>query len=306
MKRRLLITLLALVLAVIGTSGVLAYIKRADERAIAGMQAVNVLVAQKKIPSGTTASTALREGLLSSQKLPASSVPADALASISPAQSALAFSADVAPGQLLLRPMLVVPTHVTGGLAIPPGDVAVAVHFCVPEAVAGDIQAGAQIAVFDTVVSNASQVNDQGACQGPHEENGNARTRLVLPRVTVLSVGASASAANTASGGSAVSAVTGQQSSGMLLTVAVSQADAEQLIQITETGLPYLALLTTSSHTSADAGHLLSVRPPATPAARPSPSSSPFPTIGPLPTPTPTTHAPSPAPSPHPRRARKH
>jgi len=34
--------------------------------------------------------------------------------------------------------------------------------------------------------------------------------------------------------------------------VAVSQANAERLIQLTVTGLPYLALLTASSQTSVD------------------------------------------------------
>jgi pilus assembly protein CpaB len=37
------------------------------------------------------------------------------------------------------------------------------------------------------------------------------------------------------------------------VTFAVSQADAERLIQLTETGLPYLALLNGASATTPDA-----------------------------------------------------
>ena len=71
---------------------------------------------------------------------------------------------------------------------------------------------------------------------------------------------------------------------------------------MTETGLPYLALLTTSSHTTADAGHLLADRPVASPA--PSPVVT-FPLVIPstvptVPVTTPTTPAPVAASSPAP------
>ena len=54
MKRRLLISALALVLAAFGTGVVFAYVKSADNRAIAGLKAVSVLVASRQIPSGTS------------------------------------------------------------------------------------------------------------------------------------------------------------------------------------------------------------------------------------------------------------
>ena len=84
------------------------------------------------------------------------------------------------------------------------------------------------------------------------------------------------------------------------MTLAVTQAQAEQLIQMTETGMPYLALLTTNSRTTSDAGRLLTVHP-----APPSPSPVvTFPLVVPSTSPTapvvvPTTAA-APAPSPTP------
>ena len=89
MKRRVLAITLAIVLAVLGTAGVLAYVHAADARALAGQRAVTVLVAQGKIPSGTTAGTALQSGMLVSQQLPASAVPSEAVSSITPAVSGL-------------------------------------------------------------------------------------------------------------------------------------------------------------------------------------------------------------------------
>jgi pilus assembly protein CpaB len=239
MKRRALTIALAVLLAVLGTGGVLTYVNHANARALAGQQAVTVLIARQLIPAGTSAAVAQEQGLLSTERLPSSSVPADALTAITPAISALVTDADVQPGQLLLRAMLVTTAQNSNGLAVPPGMFAVAIQFCVPEAVAGHVHPGAQVAVFATTVSGAANINGQAACSGSHTFTGslNASTHLVLPKVTVLAVGQGTSS----QGGSTSSSGGGQNTN--LITVAVSQADASQLIQLSENGLPYLALL---------------------------------------------------------------
>lgn len=260
MTRRLLITISALVLAGIGTSSVLAYVRRADARALAGMKAVTVLVAQNSVPEGTSAGGALQQGLLASQKLPASSVPADAVRTITPDLSSLVLSSNLQAGQLLLRPSLVTAAQTTAGMVIPPGMMAVSVRFCVPEAVANAVQANSEVAVFNTVVAGAGgQVSAQPACDGPHQQPQASwvRTRLVLGRVKVLSVGTAASqSGSTASTTSSQASSSASSQSSVLVTMALSQADAEKVIQLTETGLPYLALLSPSSDTSPDAGHM--------------------------------------------------
>jgi pilus assembly protein CpaB len=307
MRRRLVILVLALILAAVGAGGVLAYAKGANARAIAGLKAVSVLVAQKQIPSGTTAGAALHGGLLTSQTLPASSVPADALSAIPAALSSLVLSAALAPGQLLLRPMLVTAAQTTSGLAIPPGMMALTLSFCLPEVVAGAVQPGSQVAIFDTVGLNAAAGISAGpGCTGAHAQiGGTIKTRVVLTRVLVLSVGTAPPAGTASTSTTSSSALSGSSSSssgqsGTLVTLAVSQAQAEQLIQMTETGLPYLALITTNSRTTSDAGHLLNVQPD------PSPTPSPivtFPLVVPSTSPTvpvvvPTTAAPAPSPTP--------
>src|ERR1035438_7445231 len=175
MKQRLLIIVLALVLAAIGTSGVLAYAHGADARAVTGMEAVSVLVAQKQIPSGTSAGAALKGGLLAAEKLPASSVPSDAVRSVIPALSPLVMSAAVQPGQLLLRAMLVktVAAATPGGVTLPPGMIEVTLHLCLSEAVAGAVQAGSEVAVFDTVVQGSSGASGEaGGSEGDEQRRG--------------------------------------------------------------------------------------------------------------------------------------
>ena len=252
MKRRGLTIALAVLLAILGTAGISVYVSHANSRALAGQKAVTVLIAKSLIPSGTSAAAAQQQGLLGTEKLPASSVPADALTAVTPDISALVTDSEVQPGQLLLRPLLVTAAQVTNGLAIPSDMVAVAIMFCVPEAVAGNIHPGSQVAVFNTVVSGNSNMTAQAACNGPHQwmSGDTANTKLILPKVTVLAVGQASSSGqggsqsgSTAFGGSG----SGSSQNSELITVAASQRDAERLIQLTEDGLPYLALVNATS-----------------------------------------------------------
>src|SRR4051794_15211966 len=55
MRRRILAALAALLLLVVGTAVLVAYVGGADDRALAGVQTVEVLVADELIPEGTPA-----------------------------------------------------------------------------------------------------------------------------------------------------------------------------------------------------------------------------------------------------------
>jgi pilus assembly protein CpaB len=249
MKHRGLTIALAVLLAVLGTAGIMVYVSHANSRAIAGQKAVTVVIAEKLIPTGTSAALAQQQGLLGTETLPASSVPADAISALTPDLSGLVTSADVQPGQLLLRPMLVTQSQATSGLAIPAGLVAVSVLFCVPEAVAGNVHVGSQVAVFDTITSGSTTMTAQSACGGPHQwlAGDTVTTRLVLPKVQVLAVGpASGSSGSTATASFGGSSSSNSQNT-ELVTLAVRQADAERLILMTQDSLPYLALVNAGS-----------------------------------------------------------
>lgn len=237
----------------LGTAGVLAYVHKADSRALQGMRAVSVLVAQGQIPAGTTASAAQQGGLLHSETLPASSVPLNAVHSITPDLAALVMSTRVQSGQVLLRPMLVTSAQLTGGVALPAGMIAVSVALCMPEAVAANITAGSEVELLNTWAAKTTLTAGPN-CTGPHQEQagGKARTRVILPRVEVISVGPAAGAGHTSSTTTSVFNRTASdpapatQQAGLnsqLVTLAVTQAGALRLIQVAETGLPYLALL---------------------------------------------------------------
>ncbi len=257
MRRRIGIVILAILLAVIGTTAVLAYVRQADQRALAGQKGVSVLVATAQVPAGTPPAAARRLVRRASKATPAAPRPPDAVSSIGPGLGGLVFSTSAAPGQLLTRAMLVTSVQSASGMQIPAGMIAVTIQVCLPEAVAGNIRAGSQVAVFDTYAPGATTFTAQTDCTGPHQQQSYAsvHTRLILPQVQVLSVGQASMGSSSVLGpgfgsSSAPSAISSQGTE--LITLAVSQADAERLIQISVAGVPYLALVTPSSGTAPD------------------------------------------------------
>jgi pilus assembly protein CpaB len=221
------------------------------------MRAVSAYVATAQIPSGTVADVAVRDGLLVRQQFPASSVPAEAVHSITPSLSALVLTSGLASGQMLLSPMLGASVQTASALPIPTGMVAITLQFCVQQAVANYVTPGSQIAVFNTFVNGKPT---GGACSVGSASSGGTQpqTRLVLPKVLVLAVGEGTatppSSTNTTADGPATSS-SGSTPSTIYLTMAVSQKDAETLIELGESGSPYLALLTSASTAKTDVSY---------------------------------------------------
>jgi pilus assembly protein CpaB len=261
LRRRTLTIALAGMLALLGAVAVLAYARQANIRAVAGLKAETVLAATGTIRAGTTLGTAQHEHLLTSEKVPVSSLSTAPVHSVTVANAHLVMSANVATGQVLLQNMLASTASVTagGGFVIPTGMVAVAVNMCVSEAVADYVTPGSYVAVFDTIV-NAQGSQVQRTCDTAHAATGAVRntqavsTLLVLKKAEVLAVGQnsvtpSTSGANSATVTTDPSSSSSSSQDQVLVTLAVSQADAERLIVVDEVGLPYMALLGANSNT---------------------------------------------------------
>ena len=234
MRRRVILGLLAAVLAVAGFGLADAYLKQEAASALAGERPVSVLVAARAIPAGTRASAAVRAGLLEAERFPAASVPAGAVTAVTPALSRLVTDAVLQPGEILTRAALGNRARDTSGLAVPPGMVVVTVQFCLAQAVAGYVKAGSQVAVYGT---------PGGSGCGTSRAAGTLKARLILPRVLVLATGPAPAVAPPASTGIGSSQ---QVQATLLLTVAIPQADAAPLITLAASGAPYLALLAPS------------------------------------------------------------
>ena len=257
MKRRVLAVVLAVLLAVLGAGAILAYVRQADQRALQGQKAVTVVVALKTIASGTSLQVAASQGLVGRETFPASSVPTNAVAAVTPALEPLVVSSQVPSGTVLIRPLLVTAAQATGGVALPTGQGAVTIPFCVPEAVAGAVRPGSLVDVWDTFTvgggtASGSGLSASAGCSGSHQQSSpNATTKLMMTNMQVLSVGPAATGqASSTPGGTAPATTTGTatdspaSSTGtVLVTFAATLAQAKELIHLNVTGLPYLVLV---------------------------------------------------------------
>jgi pilus assembly protein CpaB len=245
MARRAVLFLIALVLALVGTGAVLAYVNQVDERAVADRQPVVVLIAKGTIPAGMTAQQATEKGLLESKKLPGNAVPADSLDSVTAIREQVAV-ADIYKGEVLLRPKFTA-QQVTGALTIPTGKMAVSVELGDPQRVGGFVLPGAEVAIFNTFdVEKAPDTNNK---PGELKVTVDATTRLLLPRIPVIAVGPS-----TLRAASAKSKDGKDEIPITILTVAVTQSEGEKLVHAAQTGELYFALLNGQSKTGPSDG----------------------------------------------------
>ena len=233
MNRRIALLIAAVVIAALGTSLVFAYVRSADERAVEAQEPVTVLVAKTQIAAGTRAADAANTGAFELKDLPAGAVPAGALSSIEPVRESVTL-APIFPGQTVLAPMFGATAAASTSLSLQPGQLAVSFQFGDPQRVAGFVQPGSNVVIFVT-----------GGGDG-----GTPATRVLLPRATVIAVGPT-----TITPPADPSQANPEALPRALLTLALTQKDAERMIHAQSTGgSMYLGLLTDTSAVTADGG----------------------------------------------------
>jgi pilus assembly protein CpaB len=247
MSRRFGLLATALVVALLGTSAVFSYVSKVEARTVAGAEMVDVLVAAQQIPTGTSAIAALEQKLVDLVAMPRRSVPEGALSGLKEVGEQTLVS-DVFAGEVLLSAKFADQTARTGKLLIPNDKIAISVELGDPQRVAGFVVPGSEVAIFVTV-DKLAQTGDTapGDTQAPVDEQ---YTRLLLPRTSVIAVGPStlrpqASDAKASDGEAMATAV---------LTVAVTQDEAERLVHSTQTGSLYFGLLSATSQTEPNPG----------------------------------------------------
>ena len=224
MRRRLLAAAAALVLLVVGAMLLLAYVRDADARALAGARPVQVLVADELIPAGTPGDELA--ALVTTETMPAKAVLEGRISDLSALAGRVA-TVDLQPGEQLLASRFVRPDdlQVAGTVEVPEGLQEVSVMLEPQRAI------GARLAAGDTVGVYLSQVLPDGTGQ----------TSAVLHHVLVTQVqGAPAPATDAESG--IEPAAAGMPASNLMVTLALTAADAETVVFGAEHGTLWLSL----------------------------------------------------------------
>jgi pilus assembly protein CpaB len=244
MRRRLLATAAALVLALVGAVVLLAYAKGADARALAGQRTQQVLVATARIPSGTAA-VSLGD-LVQTRQLPATAVAPGAVHDLA-ALAGKVTTVDLLPGEQLLAGRFTDPAQlqVPGTVAVPAGLQEVTVQLDPERALGGRLAAGDHVGVFVSLVN----------------PDGSGSTDSVLHTVLVTQVqGGTApppAAGSTGSGPSTAAAASSSASSTptstMLVTLALGAKAAEAVVFGQEHGKVWLSLEPAGANTGGTA-----------------------------------------------------
>ena len=225
--RRLLAALAALLLLVVGTVVLLAYVNGADARALAGVRSVDVLVAVQPIPEGTAGDQL--DGLVRTQAVPVKSAVPGRVTDLASLSGRVA-TVEILPGEQLLAARFARPTDLKapGTVAVPAGLQEVSVVLEPQRAVGGRLAAG------DTV----------GVLVSLKPDGRLPETHAVLHKILVTQIqGAPAADPSQTSGTTqTASAASAAPTQSLLVTLAVSAAQAEDVVFGAEHGTLWLTL----------------------------------------------------------------
>jgi len=238
MARRTLLLVAAVLVAAVGTALIFLYVNGVNDRAVADQSPQRVLVAKTQIAAGTTAADAAKAGAFELKTFAKNSVAPGALSDITPIANEVALST-VFPGQQILAAQFGAAGS-TSALPIPADKIAISVQLNDPARVAGFVQPGSNVAIFLT--ANSTGANGLGNF-----------TRMLLPKVQVVAVGPTTTTSQTSTD-SQTGQTNTEQISRAILTLALTQQEAQKVIYSSQNGALYFALLTSNSKVKPDQG----------------------------------------------------
>jgi pilus assembly protein CpaB len=156
MSRRMLGVVAAVVLGAVGTFVLVAYVRGAEDRAVAGERMVDVIVASKSVASGTAAEDL--GSVTESQRVPEKVRSNGAITDLGEVKG-LVTATDLVPGEVLLKDRFASPGQVTKGVGevkVPRGDMEVTLSLEPQRAVGGLIKPGDRVVVIGTPGSATS------------------------------------------------------------------------------------------------------------------------------------------------------
>jgi pilus assembly protein CpaB len=247
MARRSVLLIVAVLIALAGTAMIVLYVQGIDERATEGQELVEVLVATEAIEVGESVEAAQEAGKFDTKEVRRTDVVDGALSSTS-AISDLVATGPIYPGEQLIAKKFGTLGD-TQSLVIPEDMMAISVELTDFERVAGFVNPGNEVAVFATATNAVALQPDNS------ERRLGTYTRIVLTRNLVLGVGTTSVTARTTQGEDGETAT--EEVARTILTIAVTQEQAEKLIQADRTSELNFALLTDDSQSADNEGAYL-------------------------------------------------
>ena len=239
MDRRKLLLVVAAVVAVLGVALVFVYAKGADKRAADKFDTVEVLVANKKINPGESFDEALESGKFELADVAQAHLLEGAGDDPDQFEGTVALTT-IYPNEQLVPVKFGGKEEVEAAITLPIPEGKIAISIAVEDAarVGYFIRPGAEVAVISTLIDRTTQAP--------------IVTRTLLDKVVVLAAGDTSAIADGSSGDDEEEG--GEDGIKQLLTVAVTQRQAEQVRFAEKAGELSVALLNSASDVDADKG----------------------------------------------------
>jgi pilus assembly protein CpaB len=220
--RRLLAALAALLLALVGTVVLVAYVRGADARALEGVETLEVLVVDRPVPAGTPADQLA--DLVRTELLPAKAAAEGRVEDLTELTGRVA-DVDLQPGEQLLAARFSDPEDLAapGTVAPPEGASEVSILLEPQRAVGGRLAAGDSVGVHVSLSEPAS-------------------THVVLSRVLVTQVQGAPAPAEAEDGTQTASSGGAAPSASLLVTLGLRPEQAEAVVFAMEHGTVWLSL----------------------------------------------------------------
>jgi pilus assembly protein CpaB len=236
MARRSVLLLVAALIALAGTAMIVLYVQGIDARATKDQELVEVLVATETIDTGESVADAQEAGKIEKSEVRRADLVDGSLSSTSSISDLVAIGT-VYPGEQLIAKKFG-SLGDTQSLVIPDDKMAISVELTDFERVAGFVNPGNEVAVFATALDPVALLPDN------KEQKLGSVTRIVLTRVPVLGVGTTSVTSRTTQD---EDGATTEEVARTILTIAVTQDEAERLIQADRNTELNFALLTDDS-----------------------------------------------------------
>ncbi|MDH3680474.1 MAG: RcpC/CpaB family pilus assembly protein [Acidimicrobiia bacterium] len=252
MSRRVIGIVAALLLALVGTGALVAYVSTAEARALAGEELVEVYVVSSPIPAGTPAAEV--EQFVTVEQVPAKVQATEAVDNL-PSLTGTVTAVDLLPGEQLVDGRFVPRSEFADrlvGVQVPDDMVEVTVELDPQRAVGGLLEPGHTVAIlasFEPFDLNATVVEVDGeevalpeAVAAAIDGKTPNSTDVILRKVLVTAVQEIEDRTFNDSNDEEVDRLTTAPNDSVFVTLAVRPVDAERIVFTSEFGFLWLAI----------------------------------------------------------------
>lgn len=242
MSKRTFALVAAVVLAAVATFALISYVQGARDEVEQKESPVEVFVAKQTIPQGVAGDAVIGQALLVRETVPAKLRPADAITSLEQIKGRVA-AFNIQARETILLSKFVAPGQVGAGLPIPANRHAISVEVDIPPGVAGFIRQGDHVSL---IAHMAVKSLEDASGRATPIRIGNQRilqgdvAKYIVQNVEVLAVGQRI-VTTTEEGSQQAQAQ--QSTSKVLVTLAVTPADAEKIVFATLGGNVYFVIV---------------------------------------------------------------